>query len=47
MGIGDNRITNILLAFSRARTLSAGELAERLEVSERTIRNDIKQLNEE
>lgn len=47
MGVGDNRIANILLAFCRVHTLSAGELAERLEVSERTVRNDIKQLNED
>lgn len=44
---GDNRTGNILMAFCRAHTLSAGELAEKLEVSERTIRNDIKQLNED
>ena len=42
MGIGDKRIASILLAFCRTHTLSAGELAERLEVSERTVRNDIK-----
>ena len=47
MGIGDKRIASILLAFCRTHTLSAGELAERLEVSERTVRNDIKQLNED
>lgn len=47
MGTGDNRIASILLAFCRLHTLSAGELAERLEVSERTVRNDIKQLNED
>lgn len=47
MGVGDNRIASILLAFCRVHTLSAAELAERLEVSERTVRNDIKQLNED
>ena len=58
MGTGENRIASILLAFCRVHTLSAGELAERLgrearkiaerlEVSERTVRNDIKQLNED
>ena len=47
MGTGENRIASLLLAFCRVHTLSAGELAERLEVSERTVRNDIKQLNED
>lgn len=47
MGIGDSRIAQILLAFCRTHTLSAGELAEKLGVSERTIRNDIKQLDGE
>ena len=47
MGTGENRIASILLAFCRVHTLSAVELAERLEVSERTVRNDIKQLNED
>lgn len=44
---GDNRAAKILLALSRAHTLSAGELAEKLDVGERTVRNDIKQLNED
>lgn len=47
MGFGDDRIASILLAFSRSHTLSAAELAEKLDVSERTIRNDVKQLNED
>lgn len=47
MGTGENRIANILLALSRGHTLSAGELAEKLDVSERTIRNDIRQINDE
>lgn len=47
MGVGEDRTASILLAFCRAHTLSAGELAERLRVSERTVRNDIKQLGEE
>lgn len=42
---GGNRSANILLAFCRTHTLAAGELASRLDVSERTVRNDIKQLN--
>lgn len=42
---GGDRSTSILLAFCRAHTLTAAELAERLGVSERTIRNGIKQLN--
>ncbi len=47
MGTGENRIASILLALSRGLTLSAGELAEKMDVSERTIRNDIRQINEE
>lgn len=47
MGTGDNRLADILLALGRAHSLSVGELAEKMEVSERTIRNDIKQLGEE
>lgn len=43
---GDDRIPRILLALCRARALSAGDLAGMLEVSERTIRNDLKQLGE-
>lgn len=46
MGIGENRIASILLALSRGHARSAGELAEKLDVSERTIRNDVKQLND-
>lgn len=44
---GDNRMATILLALGRAHTLSLGELAEKLDVSERTVRNDIRQLGEE
>lgn len=44
---GDNRQAAILLSFCRTHTLSAGELAEKLDVSERTVRNDIRQLNDD
>ena len=44
---GDNRIANILQAFCQTPSVSVSFLASRLEVSERTIRNDIKQLNQE
>ena len=43
---GDNRTANILTAFSKSPSLSLSVLAERLGVSERTVRNDIRQLNE-
>ena len=43
---GDNRAANILSAFSKAPSLSVSALAGRIGVSERTVRNDIKQLNE-
>lgn len=44
---GDNRIANILQAFCKTPSISVSLLAAKLEVSERTIRNDIKQLNQE
>lgn len=44
---GDNRAADILLALCRSRTVSLAALAERLDVSERTVRNDVKQLNED
>ncbi|MBQ9345724.1 MAG: HTH domain-containing protein [Oscillibacter sp.] len=44
---GDNRTANILSLFSRTPSLTAAALAGRLDVSERTIRNDIRVLNGE
>ena len=44
---GDNRLAQILLSFCRTDTISSAALAEKLDVSERTIRNDVKQLEEE
>lgn len=44
---GDNRIAQILQFFCRTPSVPVSFLAERLDVSERTIRNDIKQLNQE
>ena len=44
---GDNRLARILLFFCRTHTISSAALAEKLDVSERTIRNDVKQLEEE
>lgn len=44
---GDNRQAAILQFLCRKPSFAIGVLAERLAVSERTIRNDIKQLNEE
>lgn len=43
----DNRMAKILQYFRRTPVISVGTLADRLKVSERTIRNDIKQLNRE
>ncbi len=42
---GDNRLANILQFFCRTPSAALSTLAERLEVSERTVRNDLKQLN--
>lgn len=43
----DNRLAYILLALCSAPAVSSGGLAEKLRVSERTISNDIKQLEGE
>lgn len=43
----DNRMARILQYFRRTPVITVGTLADKLEVSERTIRNDIKQLNRE
>lgn len=42
---GDNHLAHILSLFCTAPTQDAAALAARLEISERTVRNDIKQLN--
>ncbi|MBQ9062813.1 MAG: PRD domain-containing protein [Eubacterium sp.] len=42
----DNRLAVLLQQFRNTQSLSVNSLAARLEVSDRTIRNDIKQLNE-
>lgn len=42
---GDNRIADVLRFFSRTPVVMISMLASKLEVSERTVRNDIKQLN--
>lgn len=44
---GDNRIADILQFFCRNPVVMPGILAVKLNVSERTIRNDIKQINSE
>lgn len=44
---GENRIANLLQLFRHKPTQSVTELAFRLNVSERTVRNDIKQLNQD
>lgn len=44
---GDNRIADILQFFCRNPVVMPGILAVKLNVSERTIRNDIKQINRE
>ena len=44
---GDNRIADILLTLCRTHTVSVAALAARLDVSERTVRNDVRQLNED
>lgn len=43
----DNRLAYILLTLCSTPTISSGALAEKLQVSERTISNDIKQLETE
>ena len=42
---GDNRTAQVFSLFCRTPLVEIGPLAAKLEVSERTIRNDIKQLN--
>ncbi|MDO4175101.1 MAG: PRD domain-containing protein [Eubacteriales bacterium] len=44
---GDNRIANILQLLRKTPEITVSALASRLSVSERTIRNDIKQINQE
>lgn len=43
----DNRNANMLQLFRKSSVISVGTLAAKLDVSERTVRNDIRQLNEE
>ncbi|MGN1030924.1 MAG: BglG family transcription antiterminator [Butyricicoccaceae bacterium] len=43
----DNRIANMLQFFRKTPVISVSTLASKLDVSERTVRNDIKQLNHE
>ena len=43
----DNRMSRILQYFRKTPVITVGTLADKLEVSERTIRNDIRQLNQE
>ena len=43
---GDNRLANLLHLFHNTQTLSVTNMAAKLNVSDRTIRNDIKQLNQ-
>lgn len=43
---GDNRLANILFLFRNTGTISVNVMAAKLNVSERTIRNDIKQLEQ-
>lgn len=44
---GDNRTSQILQCFRKTPVITVSTLAAKLQVSERTIRNDIKQLNQE
>lgn len=41
----DNRMSRILQYFRKTPVITVGTLADKLAVSERTIRNDIRQLN--
>ena len=43
----DNRVLNILQVLRKNTVMTISALAARLDVSDRTIRNDIKQINEE
>ena len=42
----DNRLANMLHLFHNTQTMSVNNMAAKLRVSDRTIRNDIKQLNQ-
>lgn len=44
---GDNRTSQILQCFRKTPVITVSTLAAKFQVSERTIRNDIKQLNQE
>ena len=44
---GDNRVANLLMQLNKTPVITVSALASRLNVSERTIRNDIKQINQE
>lgn len=44
---GDNRVANLLMQLNKTPVITVSDLASRLNVSERTIRNDIKQINQE
>lgn len=44
---GDNRIANIINILRKGSSMSLTMLADKLSVSERSIRNDIKTINEE
>lgn len=44
---GDNRISQILQCFRQIPVITVSTLAAKFQVSERTIRNDIKQLNQD
>ena len=43
----DNRAANILNILGHKSSVTVADLAQKLSVSERTIRNDIRQLNED
>lgn len=43
----DNRMINLLQILRKTQDITVSALASRLDVSERTVRNDIRQLNEE
>ena len=42
----DNRLANLLHLFHNTQTMSVNNMAAKLKVSDRTIRNDIKELNQ-
>ena len=42
----DNRLANMLHLFHNTQTMSVNNMAAKLRVSDRTLRNDIKQLNQ-